>query len=63
MKKKEREAVAGGKKPYFLKGSEKKRLSLEQRCAEVVPNRLGEADVGAQAVRVEEALHMIDLPV
>ncbi len=32
-KKKEREAVAGGKKPFFLKGSEKKRLSLEQRCA------------------------------
>ncbi|CAM9554986.1 unnamed protein product [Sphacelaria rigidula] len=31
VKKKEREAVAGGKKPYFLKGSEKKRLSLEQR--------------------------------
>lgn len=32
-KKKERDAVAGGKKPFFLKGSEKKRLSLEQRCA------------------------------
>lgn len=31
-KKKEREAVAGGKKPFFLKGSEKKKLSLEQRC-------------------------------
>ncbi|CAN0204493.1 unnamed protein product, partial [Hapterophycus canaliculatus] len=30
-KKKEREAVAGGKKPFFLKGSEKKRLSLEKR--------------------------------
>eukprot|EP00752_Nemacystus_decipiens_P003788 g3488.t1 len=30
-KKKERDAVAGGKKPFFLKGSEKKRLSLEQR--------------------------------
>ncbi|CAM9781053.1 unnamed protein product [Ectocarpus sp. 12 AP-2014] len=30
-KQKEREAVASGKKPFFLKGSEKKRLSLEQR--------------------------------
>lgn len=30
-KNKEREAVASGKKPYFLKGSEKKRLSMEQR--------------------------------
>lgn len=30
-KHKEREAVADGKKPYYLKGSEKKRLSLEQR--------------------------------
>lgn len=30
-KKIEREAVADGKKPYYLKGSEKKRLSLEQR--------------------------------
>lgn len=32
-KKKERDAVAGGKKPFYLKGSDKKRLSLEQRCA------------------------------
>lgn len=31
VKKEERKAVATGKKPYFLKGSEKKRLSLEQR--------------------------------
>ncbi|CAM9259291.1 unnamed protein product [Pylaiella littoralis] len=30
-RKKEREAVAGGKKAFFLKGSEKKKLSLEQR--------------------------------
>ena len=32
-KKTEREAVADGKKPYYLKASEKKRLSLEQRYA------------------------------
>lgn len=32
-KKTEREAVADGKKPYYLRGSEKKRLSLEQRYA------------------------------
>jgi len=31
MKAKEKEAVKGGKKPFFLKKSEKKRLELVQR--------------------------------
>lgn len=31
MKKKEQEAIVAGKKPFFLKESAKKRLSLEQR--------------------------------
>ncbi|CAM9515987.1 unnamed protein product [Choristocarpus tenellus] len=30
-KRAERDAVASGKKPYFLKGSEKKRINLDQR--------------------------------
>lgn len=37
-KRKELEEVAAGKKPYFLKGSDKKKLSLEQRYTRVQSN-------------------------
>lgn len=32
VKKQERDAVAGGKQPYFLKKSARKQMSIEQRC-------------------------------